>query len=255
MEFSIITITYNAERHIEKTMRSVLNQAYDDYEYIIIDGASDDHTMEIVGSIKKEFDEKKVPLTVLSESDHGISDAFNKGILRASGEFIGIINSGDELNRNAFEIIDQYVEKDTDIIFGNVIWNDEKHDVTYIRKSKYKELRNLKYEMVIMHPSVFVRNNVYKELGMFDINLKYAMDQDLLTRFYRAGKQFQYIDYPIAVMSSGGISDTHVIESLRESKSVSTKNGVSRLFANILFVKKYIKNRLATIYKHMKYSK
>ena len=94
--FSIVTPSFNSAKTIKKTIESVLNQSYKDYEYIIIDGGSKDDTVKIIESYIPLFAGK---LRYVSEKDNGISDAFNKGIKNSSGEIIGIINSDDIMNK------------------------------------------------------------------------------------------------------------------------------------------------------------
>ena len=99
MKISIITITYNSEKTLENTIKSVIGQNYDDLEYIIIDGGSKDGTLKIAEQYKKYIS------VIVSEPDNGISDAFNKGISHATGELIGIINSDDMLADGALKTI------------------------------------------------------------------------------------------------------------------------------------------------------
>ena len=104
--FTIITPCFNSEKTIEKTLQSVLNQTYQNFEYIIIDGGSTDDTLSIIESYKEKFAEK---LTVVSEKDNGIYDAMNKGIQLAKGELVGIVNSDDFYETDALEnIVNEY---------------------------------------------------------------------------------------------------------------------------------------------------
>ena len=103
--FSIITVVYNNEKFLEETIQSVLNQKFQNFEYIIIDGGSSDKTLDIIKKYENEID------YWISEKDRGIYDAFNKGMSLAKGDFIGIINSDDTYMNNALEIIAKYVNK------------------------------------------------------------------------------------------------------------------------------------------------
>ena len=102
MKISIITISYNVEKEIERTMRSVLNQTFKDLEYIVVDGKSKDNTVAIAKSIAAEYPDRAV--RIISEPDKGIYDAMNKGIKMASGEWVNMMNAGDVFaNDNVLE--------------------------------------------------------------------------------------------------------------------------------------------------------
>ena len=113
---SIITVVKNNEKYLEQTIKSVLSQEYKNFEYIIIDGGSTDNTISIIKKFSNEID------YWLSENDHGIYDAFNKGMQLAKGDFIGMVNSDDTLERNALSILVKYIQKNPniDFVFGSV---------------------------------------------------------------------------------------------------------------------------------------
>ena len=108
MKFSIITPCFNSENTIERTLKSVLNQTYSMYEYIIVDGGSTDSTLDIIRSYKDFFGDK---LKVISEPDNGIYDAMNKGISWATGDFVGIVNSDDFYEEDCLTIVSSYIQK------------------------------------------------------------------------------------------------------------------------------------------------
>ena len=113
---TIITVCYNSEKYIEQAILSVINQTYDNLEYIIVDGGSQDSTMSIVNRYRDKIS------VIISEKDNGISDAFNKGIRRATGDIIGIVNSDDMLyNNNVIEKLAEYYEDDIDVYRGKEI--------------------------------------------------------------------------------------------------------------------------------------
>ena len=108
MLFSIITICFNSEKTIERTIKSVLTQTFADYEYIIVDGGSRDSTLDIVKKYEPLFEGR---MKWKSESDRGIYDAMNKGIMRSSGTIIGIVNSDDWLDSEALDVVAHYYNK------------------------------------------------------------------------------------------------------------------------------------------------
>lgn len=252
MKFSIITISFNAASTIENTIKSVYNQDFSDFEYILVDGGSTDGTVNIIKKYQELFKKRNIQYRFISESDSGISDAFNKGIKMAVGEYVGIINAGDELCNDILSKINCLIEPSADIVYGNVRWVDIDRNYTYVRKSKASKLKYLKYDMVIMHPSVFVKREVYEKCGTFDLNYKYCMDQELLARFlYKEKKNFMYIDTEIAKMISGGVSDSRVWEVLSEARKITESYTGNFIFAWGVQIYKYIKNRMSVIYKNM----
>ena len=216
MKLSIVTITLNAEDSIETTIKSVLNQSVPVYEYLLIDGGSKDGTNEIILSYKNAIEEKGIRFFHLSEKDRGISDAFNKGIKYASGDFIGIINSADELLPQANELIQEFVDThDCDIVYGNCLWLDEKNGLRYVRKPE-GSLNRLYYDLVLLHPSTFVRKASYDIHGVFNIDYKLCMDKELLLRMYIGGERFAYLDKELTIIRAGGVSDQNVTRTIRE---------------------------------------
>lgn len=230
--FSIITISYNSEKTIRKTLDSVLIQNHRPLEYVLVDGGSNDSTVDIIKHYLPKFIEKGIKVTFNSEPDNGISDAFNKGIARSTGDVIGIINSDDMLEKDILETISSVFTEDTDVVCGDCTWLDEKNHTQYIRKSKM-QLNRLKYDMVLMHPTCFVRKSLYETYGVFDVDLKFCMDKDLMARFYKNGARFKYLPKVIAIMSSGGVSDTFYKKVFDEGVVIAERNGVPHVMARM----------------------
>ncbi len=202
-KISIITITYNSEKTLEKTIQSVISQNYDALEYLIIDGASKDHTMDIVNKYRNHIS------LVISEPDKGISDAFNKGINNATGEIIGIINSDDLLLPNALRTLANSYEKDVDVYRGNTIaWDDQNNtQIRGVPRMTFP-VNSLSFGG-ICHQSTFVAKRTYVKYGLFRPELRFMMDYDLLVRFYNAGAIFRYVEEDLAVSRMGGVTDSH----------------------------------------------
>ena len=229
---SIITISYNSEKTIEKTMQSVLNQKYRPLEYVLVDGNSKDETTNLIEKYIPIFKNAGIETKYKSEADRGISDAFNKGIKLSTGDIIGIINSDDQLAEEAIRNIAENCERNVDVICGDCLWIDSQHGLQYIRKSKMN-LDRLKYDMVLMHPTCFVRKKSYEKYGMFDVNLRYVRDKDLMARFYRNNAIFYYIPKVISIMSSGGTSDLNTKKVIDEGITVAVRNGVPKWEAKV----------------------
>lgn len=248
MRFSVITISYNASQGIGRTVESVLSQTFTGFEYILIDGASGDDTNAIIETYIPGFQRQNIPVFHKSEPDEGISDAFNKGIRLASGEIIAIINAGDTLLPDALETVDRLMEKDTDVVYGNVIWNRQADGVRYIRRAK-ADLSGLMYNMDVMHPAAFVRRSMYDRAGLFDVRYRYCMDQEFLVRVQREGGRFRYADQVFAVMEAGGVSDRNVRKVLEEAALIPQKYGEPgwKVFASKWY--KYLRNKAAHVYR------
>lgn len=214
-----ITITYNCEDVVEKTIESILEQKNDLIEYIIIDGASTDGTMSIVNRYKEKID------TIISEKDNGISDAFNKGIIGAKGKWIGIINAGDRLVCNTVPQVLASINEEYDVIYGNGI--REYRNKKYKKWIASEEASSLCKGMSLVHPSVYVKKEAYLRYGLFDTSYKCVMDRELLLRFYRSNCKFHYVDSYWSIYSMGGISDKKYLSIvLREEMRINSKDGM-----------------------------
>lgn len=202
MKVSIITVCYNSAATIEKTIQSVLGQTYSDIEYIIIDGKSTDSTLKIIEKYKDAFAGK---LHVISEQDHGIYDAMNKGICMAQGELIGIINSDDWYEPTAVEdSVNSIIElnKKEVITYGFVRYWMEKEESIHFYRHEFINNR------MISHPTCFVSKTVYEKIGMFDLAYKFAADYDFMLRAFQNDIFFLPIYKLIANFRHGGASNT-----------------------------------------------
>lgn len=189
MKISLITVVYNNERTIADAIESILNQNVDNFsiEYIIIDGASVDRTLEIINTYKNHIS------VVVSEPDEGIYHAMNKGIKMATGDVIGILNSDDFYNdydviKNIFTQFNENIG--IDVVYGNLYYVDKYNTDKIIRYWQSKQYHNLFFESgeVPPHPSFFVRRRVYEKVGYFDTNFRLAADYDLMFRILKVHK-------------------------------------------------------------------
>lgn len=172
---SIITVCFNSEKTIERTIKSVLEQTYGNLEYLIIDGKSTDGTLEIVEKYRPLFQGR---MKVISEPDQGIYDAMNKGIRNASGELIGIINSDDYYEADAVEnVVAAMKDEDYQILYGMLRVIHENGE-TEVVMPKHENLSN---EM-LAHPTCFVTKKVYSDFGMFNIKYRSCADHDFMLR-------------------------------------------------------------------------
>ena len=197
--FSIITVVWNCQNTIEKTIQSIIGQTYPNIEYIIIDGNSTDKTIDIIKQYKNHI------ALWISEPDKGIYDAMNKGIKLAQGNYINFMNAGDVFadDRILSKIADTGLLNAADVIFGDFIAVDE--DSKMDRMIKAKPLSKLWKGAIASHQSVFVNSDIIKK-NLFDTKLDIAADYKQLLTLQQQGYVFQYIPQVITKTSIDGIS-------------------------------------------------
>ena len=204
-KISIVTITFNSEKTLEDTIISVITQGYDNFEYLVIDGGSTDHTLDIVNKYRDSIS------VVVSEPDDGISDAFNKGIRNAKGEIIGIINSDDLLMPDALMNIAKNYDPTIDVYSGNVVfWNEFTGDRFSMKPDV--SFGTLKLQYGVAHPSRFIRKSAYDKYGLYSVEFRYNMDIDLLCRFYKKGAKFLHVDEDLTTFRMGGTTADSVFK-------------------------------------------
>lgn len=224
---SIITVCYNSADSLENTIQSVLRQTYPNIEYIIIDGGSTDSTVDLI----KKY-EDKIAYWV-SEKDNGISDAFNKGIRHATGAIIGIINSDDWYADDAVQLaVDAFNEGNVGFVFGDMVNTDSDGYEVFKQKGDSKYITSINHTMsTILHPTVFIGKPIYEKYGCYDINLRVAMDYELILRIVKNGVKGKCIPANIAFMRAGGKSDMNYATVYAEVRDVSIKYGYPRITA------------------------
>lgn len=200
---SIVTVCYNSEKTIRETLESVMKQECMDYEYIIVDGKSKDGTIAIVEEYQPKFDGR---LRYISEPDHGIYDAMNKGIGMCSGEYIGLINSDDYYLDHAFANVLKTVDSATvtpDLIFSDMDRVDDEGKVVRFVPGDTKKLWK---GMFVNHPTCFIRREAYLKYGTYDTNYKIVADYDLVLRMNHGGAVFCKCPDKISCLRTGGAS-------------------------------------------------
>jgi glycosyltransferase len=205
-KISIITVSYNSKDTIEDTILSVLGQTYENIEYIIIDGASKDGTLEIIEKYKDKIS------IFISEPDNGIYDAFNKGIKVASGNVIGILNSDDiYISNNAIsKIMNVFAISSSETVYADLIYADKNNLNKFKRyfKSKPYNINKIKYGWMPPHPTFFVKKEIYNKFGIFNDSLSISADYELIIRFlYKNNVTTEYLNEVIVLMRTGGNSN------------------------------------------------
>lgn len=238
MKVSIITVVFNGEKDIERTIKSIINQTYENIEYIIIDGASTDGTLEIIKKYKDKID------YWTSESDSGIYDAMNKGIDVATGEYINFLNAGDIFVKE--DILDKvFAQKNNklcDLIYGGSIVTDAKQNI--VLEPKLFSKFNLYFwnTRVVCHQSMFVRKNIISKYSM-KYKLKGELDWylDLVDNI----KSYRVVDFPIVFYALGGTGDiNYKLNTLESLKVVFTRNVFLGTLSLPVILFKYMKKVL-----------
>ena len=194
---TVVTVVYNGESTLEQTIQSVVNQTYDNVEYIIIDGASTDGTLDIIKKYEDKIDYWQ------SEPDKGIYDAMNKGIRLASGIWINFMNAGDcfvntEVLNSTFC---QNNNSDFDILYGDACDENGEALISYKRINSLFFLR----AKMINHQSMFIKKHILIEHN-YDLNYKIIADREQLIWAYKQGKRISYLNQKIAQFDTNGIS-------------------------------------------------
>lgn len=201
-KLSVVTVCFNAEAVIEKTLRSVTGQTYDNLEYLIIDGASKDGTMAIVERYRDRID------YLVSEPDKGLYDAMNKGVFAATGDYVLMMNADDTFaDETTVADIAAFLAEhpDTDAVFGNI----EQHwDYGTVIVTPTEAYRN--HKMCISPQATFARTELMRS-HPFNLKYRYAADFEQFTSFILDGKVFRHIDRLVArvELSSGVTHENH----------------------------------------------
>lgn len=215
--FSIVTVVLNCRDGIRATIRSVISQGFPNLEYLIIDGGSTDGTVEIV----REYGGKITQL--VSEPDAGIYDAFNKGIARARGQYVLLLNAGDHLEPGALAkvaIAAAALPDRTTVISGGirVIDGNTLQEIgSVVRDASVLDGRHR--HMFLNHPATFIPKETYERIGPYNARFRIAGDYEFAQRLLSRGVGINFIPDIITVMYTGGISSTfswtHIAEYFR----------------------------------------
>jgi glycosyltransferase involved in cell wall biosynthesis len=235
---SIITVTYNGEKHIEETFKSVFGQTYKNFEYIVIDGGSSDQTLKLIRKYEDKID------YWLSEKDLGIYDAFNKGMQLCQGDYLGFINSDDVYEANTLETLLKYINKnqDADFIFGSV----KKHWGILHGYKPWKIFYS--WGFYSSHSTgFFIKTESAKKVGLYNLKYKYSSDYDYFFRMI--------VDHKMKGVSTkknelfgtfrrGGFSSTiNFLDHFFEEIRIRLNNKQNKFLVLFIFIYKYIKHK------------
>lgn len=204
MKISVVTVCYNSEAVIEKTIQSVVNQSFDDFEYIIIDGASTDKTLEIIEKYRNKITK------IISEKDKGIYDAMNKGIANASGEYIIFLNADDVfLHENVLKLAAKKMNDNKELYYGDLVFLEKSTG-----KINNRRQNNVNYIYLcggmLFHPTIFAARSLFKKVGNFDTKYRIVADYDWIIRALVKNKaSCKYLDMPITIFAEGEGASTN----------------------------------------------
>ena len=211
MKISVITVTYQSVGTLEEAMRSVLRQSWPDVEYIVVDGGSTDGTVETIRRLEPEFNGR---LRWVSEPDHGIYDAMNKGIRMSSGEVVGILNSDDFFA--ATDVLERVAaafaeEPATEGVYGDVRYvepEDTSRTVRHYSSASFTR-KKLKYGLMPAHPSFYARRECFERHGLYDTRYRISADYDMFVRLIWNGNiRTRYLPFDFVTMRNGGASSS-----------------------------------------------
>jgi len=231
LKISIITVVWNNASTIKDAIDSVLNQTYENIEYIVVDGASIDGTVEIVQIYGDKINK------FISEKDTGLYSAMNKGIKLATGDIVGILNSDDVyFDKYVVEnVATEFKENDVDSVYGDLYYveeNDLNKVVRYWRSSHFKEGSFAK-GWHPPHPTFFVKREVYEKHGLFDLEMKVSADFELMLRFLEKYKiSTIYLSKVLVRMRVGGESNRSIKNIIAGNKSILRAFNKNRIQVN-----------------------
>ena len=236
-KFTLITVVLNNQSLLEKTIKSVLEQNFKNFEYIIIDGGSKDGTLDIIKKYNDKLD------YWLSETDKGIYDAFNKGMELSRGEYIGIVNSDDTYRPNALSIISSYIDKNKniDFIFGSV-------QKRWGLLSGYKPWKiYFSWGFYSSHSTgFFIKRTAVEKVGYYNLKYKYHADYDYFFRMIvkkkLKGLATKKNEITGDFRSGGFSSNLKFTDSLKEDFRIRRDNGQNIILVLFVFLYRFINN-------------
>ena len=209
MKISIITTTFNSSSTLPHTFQSILSQSYSDFEYIVIDGASKDATLDIIKEYEPKFGGK---MRYISEPDRGIYDAMNKGIRMATGDVVGILNSDDfYTSPDVLDAIAKAFESEPslDAVYGDIHFVRLSNPAKCVRYYSCKPFTRgwMRFGFMVAHPSFYVRRECYETYGLYKTDYKICADFEFMLRtIYLHRIKTKYIPMDMVTMRMGGAS-------------------------------------------------
>ena len=236
MKISIITVTYNSENTIRDTLNSVLSQTYNNIEHVIVDGGSNDKTLEILNKYSK------INKKVFIKKGYGIYKSINFAIKKSTGKYIIILNSDDIFNSDqTLNIIKGVITKNkkTEIFIGNVIYFSKfnYYKVSRFYPSKNFKVWKMKFGLMPPHPGSIIKRETYLKHGMYNDKFKIAGDFELFLRYFKIFKiKYKVIDNILVRMRTGGISGRNFLSYWQSTLEILKSFKINNLNSNLIFI-------------------
>lgn len=249
MKVSIITVCYNSAKTIEDTINSVASQTYPNIEYIVIDGASSDSTLDILEKRKEHID------VVISEPDKGIYDAMNKGIKVATGDVVGILNSDDFFSSD--ESVEHLVKSFTegvDAVFGDLkyVKQENSDQLSRVYSSSGFKLWKMRFGFMVPHPTFYAKKELFDKFGYYKLNYRVAADFELMARFFLCGIKYQRVGKILVSMREGGISSSGLKWRIHQNSEIVRACRENHLYTNLALVAMKLPFKLLSFFKKEK---
>lgn len=233
--FTIITVVKNGDQTLERCIKSIKYQTFQDFEYLIIDGNSSDETHKIIKQYSDIVD------YAISEKDEGLYFAMNKGLELARGRYVGILNADDVYSLNTLELVKNAITKNSncDVIYGAMSFFDKPNQIHFIHSDELSK-------RMIFHPTCFVSSNTYKELGNFNTKYQVAADYDFILRCRNAQKIFYGLEDVLVTFNRGGISAKLRFRSIFETTEIQA---IHNLEPKYLQISKFVRVLIITYFR------
>ena len=209
-EFSVVTVVYNGVKNIDGTIASVLNQDYQNFEYIVIDGGSSDGTIEKIKSFGEKIDQ------FVSEPDRGIYDAMNKAAKLAKGKWIYFLNVGDYFYDD--QVLSDLSKQITE---ASLVFGKHQSDYGYFQRiHKPAAIKNLQWGMIFSHQAMVAKTELLKQ-QLFDLKYKYSADYNFIYKLYKEGHVFKQVELIFAKLEAEGASELNITKTHKERWKIS----------------------------------
>lgn len=238
MKISVITVTFNSAATVKDTIESVLKQSYPNTEYLIVDGASKDKTVEIVKEYEPKFEGR---LHVISEPDNGIYDAMNKGINMATGDVVGILNSDDFFTSN--DVLSKVAEafdddKKLDAVYGDIhfVKDENLQKCTRYFSSRFFRPWALRFGFMPAHPSFYCKKSIFEKYGLYDLQYKTSSDFEMMVRLLGKYKiKAKYLPMDFVTMRAGGESTAGLASKKKVNNDIARSLKAHGIYTNQVF--------------------